>query len=110
MLLHTIAQPGDGGTLRAVDVERDELVTPDAGDPRGIDLDDGATDELEDPVGGVVSRRRVGLPGLVDAFWDVRRRQHEDLLDLAEQLLDDVVPMWIHVEDDASAVLPPIVP
>ena len=49
-------------------------------------------------------------PGLVDAGRDVRDRLGVDRLDAAEQVLEHVVPVREHVDDDAAAVLGAVVP
>src|SRR5699024_9637393 len=52
----------------------------------------------------------VLLALLVPAPADVRGGLGVDVLDAAEQLLDDVVPVREHVRDDAAAVLAAVVP
>src|SRR5699024_1236669 len=47
---------------------------------------------------------------LVPAPADLRGGLGVDVLDAAEQLLDDVVPVREHVGDDAAAVLAAVVP
>src|SRR5699024_7972827 len=103
-------QAHDGGALGAVDLELDQLVAVHAHVPAGVHLHHGAALEAEHAVGGVVGRGGVLLALLVPAARDVGGGLGVDVLDAAEQLLDDVVPVREHVRDDAAAVLAAVVP
>ncbi|GFJ91145.1 hypothetical protein Prum_047870 [Phytohabitans rumicis] len=110
MLDAAVAQPGDRAALGAVDLELDQLVTVDPDGPRGVDLGDDPALDLEDPVRGVVGGRVVRLAGLVPALVDVVAHVRGDRGDLAEDLLQHVVPVREHVDRDPAAVGGPVVP
>ena len=103
-------QARDGAAVRAVDLELDELLAVDAHGPAGVDLRDHAAVELEDPVGGVVRGRGVGGARLVDAGGDVGDGPGVHRLDPSEEVLQHVVPVREHVDDDPAAVLGAVVP
>lgn len=96
--------------MGAVDLELDELVPVDPYRPGGVDLRDDAALQFEDPVGGVVGGGRVRFALLVPAARDVCGDVCRDGVDLAEQLVQDVLPVREHVDGDAAAVLGPVVP
>src|SRR5690606_5075400 len=60
--------------------------------------------------GCIVGGGLVAIALLVDPLGDVGRAQAQDRLDFAEQVLDYVMPVWEHVDDDAAAVFLPVVP
>ena len=95
---------------RAVDLELDELVAVHPGGPARVELRDHAALELEDRVGRVVGGGRVGVALLVDALGDLGDRPRVHGLDATEQVLEHVVPVREHVDDDAAAVLGAVVP
>ncbi|CAK7284401.1 hypothetical protein SGPA1_30274 [Streptomyces misionensis JCM 4497] len=105
-----LAQPRDGRALRAVDLELHQFVAVDADRPGGVDLRDRTAVQLEDAVGGVVGGGGVGLAVLVPAPRHVGRGQRLDGGDAAEQLVQHVLPVREHVDDDAAAVLGAVVP
>ena len=105
-----VAQSGDRRALGAVDLELDEFVAVDPDRPGGVDLGDRAAVELEDAVGGVVGGRVVRLVVLVPALRDVGGGDGLDGLHPAEQLVEHVLPVREHVDDDAAAVLGAVVP
>ena len=82
--------------------------------PARVELDDhgvaGGRRDLEDAVRGVVGCRLVGLAALVDALADVGLGLGVDGVDRAEEPLDDVVPVGVHVGGHATAVLLAVVP
>ena len=96
--------------MRAVDLELDELVAVDPRGPARVELRDHAALELEDRVGRVVGGGGVGVALLVDALGDLGDRPRVDRLDAAEEVLEHVVPVREHVDDDAAAVLGAVVP
>src|SRR5699024_12681883 len=98
-------QADDGAAPGADDLELDQLVAVHAHVPAGVHLHHGAALEAEHAVGGVVGGGGVLLALLVPAPPDVGGGLGVDVLDAAEQLLDDVVPVREHVRDDAAAVL-----
>src|SRR5664279_3326571 len=55
-------------------------------------------------------RDRVWLAGLVPAGGDVRGAEAGEALDATEKILDDVLPVAEHVDDDAAVVLLAVVP
>lgn len=105
-----VAQPGDSRALRPVDLELDQFVTVDTHGPGGVDLGDGTALQLEDAVRGVVGRGVVRLALLVPPLRDVGGGECLDGGDPAEELVQDVLPVREHVDDDAAAVLGAVVP
>ena len=103
-------RPGDRAALGAVDLELDQLVAVDPHRPGRVDLRDDAAVELEDAVRRVVGGRLVGLAVLVPAPRDVGGDVRGDRPDRREELLQHVVPVREHVDDDAAAVGRPVVP
>ena len=96
--------------LRAVDVERDEVITAHARAPRAVDLGNDAVRELEGRVGGVLGGGDVRLAVFVPPLRDVRRAEAQHALHRAEQVVEHVAPVAQHVDDDAAAVLLAVVP
>ena len=96
--------------VRAVDMERHEIVAPHPRAPGHVDVRDHAALELEGRIGGVVDVVGVGLAVLVPALRDMRRAEAGDALDIAEQVVEHVAPVAHHVEDDAAALRLLVVP
>src|SRR5690606_19111973 len=84
VLGEALVQAGNGGAVRAVDLEGDEVVAAYADVPAGIDMGDNAAFELEGGVGRVVRIGDVGLALLVDALRDVGGAEAAHRLHLAE--------------------------
>src|SRR5262249_42519145 len=103
-------EAGDGRTMRPVDLEDDEIVAPHAHAPGRIDLRDGAALELEGGVGGVLGVAAIGLAALVGPLADVDGAETAYRLHSAEQAVEHIAPVAEHVEDDAAAVGPAVVP
>ncbi|CAM5581020.1 hypothetical protein STENM223S_10907 [Streptomyces tendae] len=103
-------QARDRGALGAVDLELHQFVAVDAHRPGGVDLGDRAALQLEDAVGGVVGGGVVGLAVLVPALRDVGGGEGLHGRHPAEQLVEHVLPVREHVDDDAAAVLRAVVP
>jgi hypothetical protein len=82
-----VPQAGHRATLRAVDLQFEELVAVDAHAPRGVDLGHDAARELEGSVCRVVGRRLVGFAFLVPTLWLVRGTEAGDGFDLAEEVV-----------------------
>src|SRR5438874_1517797 len=73
-------------------------------------MGDHATGEPESRIRRVVGGGLVFPAVLVPAIWNVRCADAAHRLHLAEQVIEDVAPVAQHVEDDAPAVLPAVVP
>src|SRR5215207_1689505 len=96
--------------MSAVHLEFDELAAVDANRPGGVDLDNHLALQLEDAVGGVVGGGGILAALLIPALRDVGNGLGRHGLQLAEEVLEYVIPMREHVEHDAPAILGPIVP
>src|SRR5690606_36439425 len=66
--------------------------------------------ELEHAIGGVFGGGVVVLAVLIPAVGDVHGGLRVDRLHAAEEVLEDVVPVREHVDDDAAAVFGAVVP
>ena len=93
MLRHHIGQSRNRAAMRAVDVQRQQVVAPHARRPRHVELRDHASVELECRVGRIVGRRLVRFPGFIPALWNVRGAQAGHASDFAEQVVDHVAPV-----------------
>ncbi len=71
---------------------------------------DDAALEFEGGIGRVVGVAVVGATLFVDAAWDMGRAEAGDRLHFPEEIVEHVAPVAEHVEDDAAAVLFPVVP
>src|SRR6185369_14810228 len=109
-LKKTTTQSGYRTALRAVDLQREQVVPAHAHAPGRIEVRDDAARELEGRVRRVVGRRLVLAAGLVPAPGDVRRAEAAHRAHLAEQVVEHVAPVAQHVEDDPAAVLHAVVP
>ena len=105
-----LAQAGNRGAVRAVDLQLEQLVAVHAHAPGRVHLHDQAAVELEHRVGGVLGGRVVGLAVLVDALRDVGRADRADRAHGAEDVVEHVAPVREHVADDPAPVLGAIVP
>src|SRR5690606_37045730 len=110
VLGEAFVQARNGGAVRAVDLEGDEVVAAYADVPAGIDVGDNATFELEGGVSRVVRIGDVGLALLVDALRDMGGAEAAHRLHLAEQVVEHVAPVAEHGEDDAAAIGLAVVP
>ena len=111
VVLHAAAaQSGHRAALRAVDLQRQEIIAADPHAPRRIELQRRAVLQLEDGIRGIVGRGRVGPALLVGAAVDVDRAQGHQRADLAEQVVDHVAPVAEHVDHDPAAVFLAVVP
>src|SRR5690606_24367914 len=99
-----VAQAGDGGAVGAVNVQGEQVVAIDAGGPGGVEVEDGAVVQLEGRVGGVVGGALVFLAGFVPTLGDVGGAEAGEALDVAEEVLDVILPVADHVHDDAAVV------
>src|SRR6185369_3917569 len=61
-------------------------------------------------IGGIVGGALIFLAALIPAFGNIRAAETGDALDLTEEIVEHVAPVADHVQDDAAAVLFPIVP
>src|SRR5690606_35259160 len=86
-----IAQAGDSGAVRAVNVQRQQVVAVNAGRPRGVEVADHAIGQLKRRVSGVVRGALVGLAVLIPALRDVGRAQAGETLDVTEEILDHIL-------------------
>src|SRR5437660_1565369 len=66
--------------------------------------------EPERRVGGIIRRRLVLPAALVPALRDVDAAEAAHAFDIAEQVVEYVAPVADHIQDDATAVLTPIIP
>src|SRR5579859_7129104 len=71
---------------------------------------DHASGEAERRIGGIVGRCLVLLAVLVPAKRNMRGAEAAHCLDFAKEVIEHVAPVAQHVEDDAAAVLLPVVP
>src|SRR6516165_5235195 len=87
----------------AIDLQREKVVAAHARCPRADDGAEGAALELEERRGRILDRDAIALAPLVDALrrGDPRGRRHPH--DAADDGLDDVAPVRVHIEDDAAA-------
>src|SRR4029453_6994398 len=114
LLRNALVQTGDGGTVRAVDLELNQFVAVDPNSPGGVDLADDLVAarrfEFEDAIGSVVSGGLVFLAGLVPACGDVGGGLGVDALDLADNAFEHVVPVAEHVRGHSAAIFLAVVP
>ena len=71
---------------------------------------DHAVGQLERRVGRVVGRALVRLALLVPTLRDMRGSEAVERLDVAEEVLDHVLPVAKHVHNDAAVLLFAVVP
>ena len=100
----------DGAAFGAVDLHHEEVVAADAHVPRGVELAEDAGIGLEHGVGRVVGGALVGLAVFADALGDVGGGVTHDFGDFSKEVVDDVAPVTVHVDDDAAAVFFAVVP
>src|SRR6185295_6665508 len=109
-LKKTLAQAGDGASLRAVDLEREQIVAPDAHVPGRIEVRHDAAGEPERRISGIVGCGLVLPAAFIPAIRDVGGAEAAHRLHFAEQVIEHVAPVAQHVEDDAAAVPLAVVP
>src|SRR5262249_12547117 len=99
----TSMQARDRRALASIDLQREEVVAAHPRRPRARDGAEGAALELEQGRCRILDRDVVALAPLVDALGrgDPRARRHPH--DAADHAFDDVAPVRVHIEDDASA-------
>src|SRR5262249_20197638 len=87
----------------SVDLQREEVVAAHARRPRAHDSAEGAALELDQRRSRILDGDAIALAPLVDPLGrgDPRARRHPH--DAADDAFDDVAPVWVHIEDDASA-------
>src|SRR5258708_16878649 len=103
-------EAGYGRSMRAVDLEHQEVVATHPRAPGAVELRDDAAGELEGGIGGVIGIRPVGLALLVPTLGNVHDTPAAHRLDGAEEIVQHVAPMAEHVDDDAAALLLAVVP
>ena len=96
-------QARDRRALASVDLQREQVVAAHARRPRAHDGAEGAALELEERRGRILDRDTVARAPLVDALGrgDPRARRHPH--DAADDGLDDVAPVRIHIQNNATA-------
>ena len=104
------AEADDGGAFGAVDLHDEEVVAADAHVPRGVELAEDAGVGLEHGVGGVVGSALVGLAVFADALGNVGGGVAHHFGDFSKEVVDDVAPVTVHVDDDAAAVFFAVIP
>lgn len=110
VLRNAIAETGYGAALGAVDLDRQEVVATHADSPGRVEVDHDAVLELEGSVRRVVGRALVRFALLIDTLLDVGRARASQRVNVAEQVLDHVLPVAQHVADDAAVVFLAVVP
>ena len=109
-LAETALQPGHRRAMRAVDLERHQVVAAHAHGPRTVDMRDHAALQLESGVGRIVGGGPVLPAVFVPAHGNVRRAHAADAFHLAKQVIEHVAPVAEHVENDAAAAFLAVVP
>src|SRR5579859_1801945 len=70
-----LTQTSHRAAMRAVNLQCEEFVAVDAHAPRGVEMGDDTTRQLEGRVGGVIGGANVWLPLLVNTLWKMGRSQ-----------------------------------
>ena len=110
MLGRAVAQPGHRRAVCTVDLQRQQIIAAHAHVPRGVEVADHAVDQLEGRIRRVVGRALVGLARLVPALREMRRTEAGQRFHFAEQILDHVLPVAEHIDDDAAVLLLAVIP
>ena len=105
-----VAKTCDGGAISSVYLESQQVVAlyPDA--PRGVKVADDSVLEFKGGVGGVIGCALVWLSVFVPAFGEMGSAKTGEGLDVSEEILDDVLPVAKHVDDNAAVVFLTVVP
>ena len=88
----------------------EQVVAADTDVPRGVELAGDAGVGFEESVGGVVGGAGVGFALFVDALRDVSGCVTKHFGDVAKEVVDDVAPVTVHIDDHATTVFGTIVP
>src|SRR6201982_1212198 len=107
---HAIGQSRHRRTVRAVHLERDEIVAIDPRCPAHVDMRDHAALEAERRVSRIVGGCSVLPALLVPALRNIRGAEASDALDFAKEIVEHVTPGAHHVENDLAAIFAAIIP
>src|SRR5208282_5339090 len=104
------AQPADGGAVRAVDLDGEQIIAADPHAPGAVKLAHGAIIEHEYGIGRIVRGSLVRLTVLGNALRDIGVAVGNQALDITEQVADDILPMAEHIDHDAAPVGQSVIP
>ena len=111
VVLHrAVAKTGDGGTIGPIDLQGQQIVTLHSDAPGRVEVADHPVLQLERCVGRVVGRALVRFTVLVPTLGQVGGSQAGEGFDFSKKILDHVLPMAEHVDDDSAVVFLTVVP
>ena len=110
MLDGAVPQAGHRAAVGAVHMQLDELPAVHPHRPGRINGGEGPAVEFQQRVGGVIRRNRILSALFIPPDGDVGSLPRVERLDRSGQILQEVLPVREHVEDDPAALLLPVVP
>ena len=110
MLDVTLAQAANSGAVRAIDLQREEVVAANAHRPARVEVCDDAVLEFKGGIGRVIGGALVGLALFVDTLRNVGRTKAGNGLHFAEEIVEHIAPVAKHVDDDAAIIFFAVVP
>src|SRR5512132_367303 len=96
-------QAGNRRTVRAIDLECDQVVAAHPYAPGRIHVRDHAILEPEGRISRIVCIGIVSVSIFVYSLRNVSGAETAHCLHLAEQIVEDIAPVAEHIEDDAAA-------